>query len=340
MDEKIEEVIEKYPITVKNKKRIRGAILFEAEEGLFVLTKHKDSKHQIVFREEVKAHLQKQGFLVDLGVKNEEGNWLTKDAVGNLHLLKHWYIGRECNLKENSEVCQAMENLARLHQGMVHVGENMELLAAQIENEEVNIVPEENLQEMLGRRIREMRRVYNYIRTKKRKNDVELSLLSQFHSFYDQAMEAKELADEIPCEIIQEKCIAEGKVRHGSYTYHNILFAKDQIATVQFERCQKGMQVYDVYDFLRKLMEKNNWERHQGIRAIEAYRHHREMEQWEGKVLYTLLLFPEKFWKQMSFYYNGKKSWMSTKNLEKLEKIQGQEGLRRNFLEEGKRVLF
>ena len=81
MDEKIEEVIEKYPITVKNKKRIRGAILFEAEEGLFVLTKHKDNKQQIAFQEEVKADLQRQGFSVDLGVKNEEGNRAKSAAV-------------------------------------------------------------------------------------------------------------------------------------------------------------------------------------------------------------------------------------------------------------------
>lgn len=60
----------------------------------------------------------------------------------------------------------------------------------------------------------------------------------------------------------------------------------------------------------------------------------------EAEFLYLLLLFPEKFWKQINFYYNGKKSWMSMKNYDKLLKIESQEERREKFLSEAKGLLF
>ena len=53
-----------------------------------------------------------------------------------------------------------------------------------------------------------------------------------------------------------------------------------------------------------------------------------------------LFLFPEKFWKQINFYYNGKKSWMSLKNYEKLRKMEEQEQERQKFLREIRGLLF
>ena len=41
----------------------------------------------------------------------------------------------------------------------------------------------------------------------------------------------------------------------------------------------------------------------------------------------------EKYWKQCNFYYNGKKSWMSSKSYEKLLRMRGQEENRMRFLE-------
>lgn len=50
------------------------------------------------------------------------------------------------------------------------------------------------------------------------------------------------------------------------------------------------------------------------------------------EVLHALLLYPEKYWKLVNFYYNGKKTWISEKNYEKLEKIRAQEPDRQKFI--------
>lgn len=329
MDDKIENVIKEYPVHVTGKKRIRGAILLETKEGLFTLVNYRESAAKLEFEERVKEQLINQGFPdVDKGIPNSQGEWLTKDNYGSPYLMKHWYLGRECNLRETEEVVTAARHLAELHRVMVLPGtEGMEM--------------SEGVTEILSRHTREMKRVYNYIRNKKKKNDMEIHLLNQFKHFYEQAETAGEMLSELDSRRMEQDAVARGKICHGSYNYHNVLFMeKQRIATVNFGHCDYGLQLMDFYGFLRKLMEKNNWEKHRGIRTIEAYRQASGWEQGEGKLLYILLLFPEKFWKQMNFYYNGKKAWMSMKNFDKLKKIEAQELARRKFLREVKGVLF
>ena len=81
-------------------------------------------------------------------------------------------------------------------------------------------------------------------------------------------------------------------------------------------------------------MEKNGWQAELGKSLIDAYDRERKLEETERRVLYAMLLYPEKYWKLVNFYYNSRKSWMSSKNLEKLLRIRAQEEKRACFLSE------
>ena len=372
MEDKIESVIKEYPVHVTGKRRIRGAILLETKEGLFTLVNYRDSLAKLQMEERVKAQLIDRGYrFVDKGITNSQGEWLTKDNYGSPYLMKQWYLGQECNLRETEDVVLAAGHLAGLHRAMVLPPEsNVESVdqmphsqyaetadsapgdeereseSAKTEGENgmpesIKKITSEGVADTLSRHTREMKRVYNYIRNKKKRNDMEIHLLNQFRHFYEQAETAGEMLSEIDSRSMERDAAEQGRVCHGSYNYHNVLFMeKRQIATVNFGHCYYGLQLMDFYGFLRKLMEKNNWEKRRGIRAIEAYRQKCEWSGEEAKLLFILLLFPEKFWKQMNFYYNGKKAWMSMKNFDKLKKIEAQELARRKFLIEVKGVLF
>ncbi len=169
---------------------------------------------------------------------------------------------------------------------------------------------------------------------------MEICILNLFQKFYDQAGFANMYISEIDYHSLFAQCIRERRVYHGSYNYHNIIFQENQVITTNFDRADMGIQIVDLYDFMRKIMEKNGWDTSQGVQILDTYQKIRPLEKREAKLLYVLLLFPEKFWKQINFYYNGRKSWMSVKNYDKLLKIESQEEKRRNFLMEAKRLLF
>ena len=350
MDEKIDEVIGQYELHLSGKRRIRGGLLLDTNEGSFTLTGYRENAARVDFDEAVKKVLAEKGCLcVDEGLKNKNGSWLTKDHMGNFWHMKHWYPGKECDLK-GDEVTFAARHLAKLHRLLIIPHDELELpsdaemMAASAEENEWKrkFVPveEKNPEDIFLRRSKEMRRIYNYIKKKKKKNEMEICILNLFPAFYEQAETAKEEISKTDCHGFAERSVKEGRIFHGSYNYHNILFKEKDVITTNFERCAYGLQVMDLYGFLRKILEKNNWNTQKGMKVLESYRKERSLDTVEGNLLYVLLLFPEKFWKQMNFYYNGKKSWMSAKNLDKIKKLEEQEQERKKFLGEMKRVLF
>ena len=120
---------------------------------------------------------------------------------------------------------------------------------------------------------------------------------------------------------------------HGDFNQHNIIFSKQGIAIVRFENFSYDIRVSDLANFVRKMMEKNNWNAEVGMELIEAYRNVREMTPEEFLYLSVYLAYPEKFWKIANHYNNSHKAWLSGRNMEKLEKVIVQESAREEFLQ-------
>jgi Ser/Thr protein kinase RdoA (MazF antagonist) len=92
-------------------------------------------------------------------------------------------------------------------------------------------------------------------------------------------------------------------------------------------------RVGDLANFIRKMMEKNNWNAGLGMDLIRGYDRVRKLSPEELKYLYVYLAYPEKFWKIANRYYNSHKAWLSGRNIEKLEKVVAQEDAREQFLQ-------
>lgn len=75
---------------------------------------------------------------------------------------------------------------------------------------------------------------------------------------------------------------------HGSYNYHNIIFQGREVVTSNFENAKVGIQIMDLYGFLRKTMEKNGWKQDLGRRMIASYEEKRSLSGGgEAFVVYT-----------------------------------------------------
>ena len=363
MEERCHEALKKYPLKVYNIYRARGAYLLETDCGLKLLKCYEGSRNRAMFEHIVKEHLYMHGYHnIDLYVKTIEGDIIAEDQSGCRYIVKNWFWGEECNLKELSQIETASANLAKLHS----ILRGVELTKEQIEHN-----TEGNLQEIFEKRNRELKRVKSYIRDKRQKNEFEILFLNYYEEFYAQGIEAvKKLADSAYRELMGEAVKAR-LVCHGNYNYHNILMLKNKndntsskngnssgwanyqsisaadissewskiIATTNFEKARIGLQISDLYQFIRKVMEKNDWDVIYGNNIIEAYDRIRPISKGELEILYILLLYPEKFWKISNFYYNGKKVWVSERNISKLNSIGEQNSKRANFLRRLENIL-
>ena len=121
---------------------------------------------------------------------------------------------------------------------------------------------------------------------------------------------------------------------HGDFNQHNVLHTRGGLCLINYEHFCYDVPMTDLANYLRKMMEKNDWKEELGHELIAAYDRIRAIGSTERQQLYVMLLFPEKFWKIANHYGNSHKAWLGGRDLEKLERVIRQEPARMRFLEE------
>lgn len=332
MEERVEDVLRKYDLEIQHAYRVRGAYIMETGQGIYLYKSYGGSEIRAGYEAAIQGCLIERGFpMVDQYLKNSEGNYLSLDVMGEAHVVKRWYLGEECNLRERSDILLAAETLARLHRTMKHMREELPFEVR------AHGAP---VGEVQARHLREMQRVKTYIRNKKERNLFEVKFLQYADLLYGQGQEAFDYLTEQKPEELEKRAEQDGDFCHGSYTYHNLIIGRGGTAVVQYDRSWAGLQLMDLYYLLRKTLEKNEWEMQTAEWILSAYQKTLPLEETERRVLYALLWFPDKFWKIANAYYNSRKSRIPGRNLAKLEEFVRQSEVRERFLRESRRQIF
>lgn len=122
-------------------------------------------------------------------------------------------------------------------------------------------------------------------------------------------------------------------VCHGECNQHNTLFTREGLAFTNFEHWKYELQTADLYQFMRKILEKHCWDQQLGKEMMKAYQFRRPLSDEEVLNLKLQLSYPWKYWKIANFYTNSNKVWISQKNTEKLEQTIQQMEPWRAFLD-------
>lgn len=321
MREKELEILEQYNIDVKSTRKIRGAILCDTNQGLFILKEIKFSEKRIPALFDLYQYLQKQGWNnIDVIWKNKEDAPFSVSEDGEKFVLKKWFHGRECDSKREIDIMEGVRNLALLHRVLKTPPD-------------VQVSEKEDLQQEFFRHNREMKKVRSFIRNKVGKGEFESLYLKHFEAMFEWATGAEEKLKNSNYQSLVLQSQEEHTVVHGDYNYHNILITPTGMATTNFEHFYEGIQVSDFYYFLRKTMEKNQWDIELGSKMVEYYNRIHSLSEAELNYIAVCLAYPEKFWKAANSYYRSSKSWISVKSIEKLELAILQTEKKRQFLE-------
>ena len=119
---------------------------------------------------------------------------------------------------------------------------------------------------------------------------------------------------------------------HGSYQHHNVLKDENGWALIGFDHFQFGPQLMDVYDYMRKVLEKNEYQFVYAKAILDGYNSIVSLQKQDYLSLYLLMYYPDKFWKISNRYYNAKKTWIAPKMIEKLSKVVTQNQQKQEFL--------
>jgi CotS family spore coat protein len=312
-----ETILEQYDLSADQIGRGRGTYICTIGEEKKLLVPFKGSAERAEFLCQVLLYVKDSGFPAEQILRTREGSACAKDEAGERYLLKDMAAGPECNLKSKTEVWAALEQLAALHSI---------LEGCPVEIPDFMKNDGKAILQLYGKHCRELLKVRNYVKTRKKKNAFEVRFQEQYPHFMECAQNSLRLLGE-------ETPRMEYRLCHGDFNQHNIVGTKSGWQIVNFESLHYDLSVFDLANFMRKTLEKNNWNRELGMEMIEVYGRNRPLSEAQLRQLYLLLLFPEKFWKIANHYYNSHKAWISGRDIEKLDKVTAQEENRICFLE-------
>lgn len=325
MYNRVNQVLEQYPFLVNQTYKGRGALICDTDQGLKILKEYKGSEARADFLYKALLFLRENGQKqVDCIVKTKEERTVAVDVDETLYMVRDWREGRECDAKNREDIMKSVRQLASLHNVFLRFEDEIpDFLKAD---------PDALLTEY-EKHCRELKKVKNYIGGKKKKNDFEIEFMKNYNFFLEQASQVIDLQKK---ERLQEEETGSKKlygICHGDFNHHNVIFFKEGPAILNFEKALYDVQVGDFSNFMRKILEKHNWNLGLGMDMLDAYQRVRTLDEEEMKQIYIRLAFPEKFWKISNHYYNTSKAWVCGRNLEKLNKVVEQNEAKGLFLQ-------
>lgn len=369
MNDKSLECLKAYDMQVKKMIKGRGGVILFTDAGcrLFLECTRNDGFY---YRDEAVTNaVCKAGFeSVDTYIRNKDGGLFTIGDDGRKYVVKNWFGGRECDVKSVDDVTEAVRTLARLHiclnvvsskgikyvrddagQNIMRQWECMALAEMEAECQNVELIASEScgqniyvkfdkgtgIRQNFDRHTKEIKKAANYMRGKKKKNEFEQIALAAIDGFYREALAASELVQSKMFDERFDRMEQTNELIHGSYNYHNIFLdvGIGGDAVTNFEKCHNDCQVVDLYQFLRKVMEKHDWDINVAYRLVDEYDRCKPLDDTDIEMLVALLSFPEKFWKIINQYYNAGKAWVPAKNIDKLKTVIAQNRHRRELID-------
>lgn len=101
---------------------------------------------------------------------------------------------------------------------------------------------------------------------------------------------------------------------HGDYVNKNIIFSKEDLWIIDFDKCKNDFCAHDLSYFMRRLLkrENTNWDTDLTLIILTNYNYHKKLTKSDLKYIIAYLAFPQKFWKVSHDYYKNSKVYSKT----------------------------
>jgi CotS family spore coat protein len=324
------EIERQFGIKIENIKPNKGVYYLKTDKGVRCLKKINYGIQKLLFVYGAKEHLINNGYTnVDKYYLNIDG--LPYALVNeDIYTLSSWIDGKECDFQNKEELLVAAKNLALLH------------LASR------GYEPPENskLKTDLGRwphlmekRIKSFDRMRDMGRKKSMKTAFDLSYIKEVQFYKDLGKRATAILGDSKymelCSIAEE----EKGFCHHDYTYHNIIIdTNNRVNIIDFDYCKREVRIYDLANFLIKVLKRVQWNLEYCKLVIEGYNSVSPIKDEEYRVLFAFLVFPQRFWRLSNRYYYNEVNWGQNTFNKKMDELMAEQKVYLEFVEEFKKA--
>jgi CotS family spore coat protein len=324
------EIERQFEIKIESIKPNRGVYHVKTDKGIRCLKKINYGIQKLLFVYGAKEHLINNGFpSVDRYFLNSEG--LPYALVNeDIYTMSEWLEGRECDFHSKDDLVVAATSLAKLH------------------NASKGYEPPENskLKTDLGRwphlmdkRIKALDRMRDMARKKNNKTPFDLNYIKVVQFYKDMGRRATAVLNDSKymdiCRVTEE----EKSFCHHDYTYHNIIMkGQDNVNVIDFDYCKREIRVYDISNFMIKVLKRVNWNIEYAKAILDSYNSINPLKEEEYRVLFAFLLFPQRFWRLSNRFYYNEVNWAQNTFNKKMDELVEEQNIYLKFIEDFKQV--
>ena len=160
------------------------------------------------------------------------------------------------------------------------------------------------------------------VRKKHHKSDFDLIYIKSMEFYKEMGREAFKTLESSNYMALCEIAEMDKSFCHHDFTYHNIIIDKDDnVNVIDFDYCKREIRVFDISNFMTKVLKRVNWDFEYGKAIIESYNMVSPLREDEYKVLYAYLQFPQRYWRLANRYYYNEVNWGQNTFAKKLQNI-------------------
>lgn len=323
------EIERQFGIKILELKPRRGVFNAITDKGEKCVKKLNYGPQKLMFIHAAKEHLVKNGFpyidRYDLNIEGEPYALVNDD----LYTVSEWISGQECDFHNMEHVTRAAKTLATLHEASKGYD------------------PPENciLKTDIGRwpatmekRIKSFDKMRDMCRKKNSKSNFDMTYLKNMEYYKEIGAEATNILKTSKYYELSNKADKEKMLCHHDFTYHNIIMGDDgNIHVVDFDYCKREIRTYDIANFMTKVLKRVDWNIDYAVAIINSYNEVSQLSDDEYKVLYSFLMFPQRFWRLANKYYYNKSNLIRSNMDNKLVDLTQEKKMFERFLDDFKK---
>jgi len=310
-----------YGIRIHGIKPYRAGYILETNTGRKYIKACQYTKERVLFIHQAKTHLLNNDF------RNIDPYCLTLNKQPYIEIDEAIYTmvdlveGRECEFDDDRDVIKATETLALMHKAARGFHPSGPYISSGLGK----------LPALFKKHLEEIRKLRK--KAEKERKTFDYLFMEHFDDFYDSGLRSLDILLDSKYNKLVERTRKEGMICHHDYSYQNIIIKGDTTSVINFDYCSVELKIYDLVNVIRRKMRKCSWDIEKARMILDVYRRIEPLDQDEMKVMKSMLLFPQKFWRVINRYYNSRRCWAQRNFTVMLEEVIQEKEAHRNFME-------
>ncbi|MCK4260126.1 MAG: CotS family spore coat protein [Halanaerobiales bacterium] len=322
----VKQILELWGIEMYKVRLVRNIYKIWTDQGIYCLKPVTERGSCLRFFDSVLRHVQSRDFQVQAHYEYTQNGEPFGVFNGNRWILTPWIDGKEIKYRSFKEVIEGARVLAKFHQ------------AAEGYVPEIGIKVKDKQGKWPDKLVRRVGDIKDYIQTAQAEDsDFDRYFLKYADWILKSAEETLKLICNSNYDQKVEDSLEQVQICHGDPASRNfVIDKKGQIHMIDFDSMKFDLPVVDLWRFLRRVLNRNQWNMRLVTKIIDGYNSERRLDQDDYRLLAIFLEFPEKIWRVLHHYYErrGRENWSQYSSLRKLLKLLAQVEEREKFLAE------